>query len=146
MDPEEHKHAADRRDHELRGNPSVGIMSEVVGGGMRLERREARRRVLMALLAGLQQVGWSHARRRIAGAPDRVAAVAVGTGRAIGKTQGDDLAMIGLRVTLRGLGMASDAVLGDGEPCAVPISGRLCHVVMGQLGYCLLYTSRAHET
>src|SRR5450759_5768828 len=82
MDPEEHEHAADRQIHELRGKPSIGIAREVVGGGMRLERREARRRVLMALLTGLQQVGWSHARRRIAGAQDGVAAVAVGTGRA----------------------------------------------------------------
>src|SRR5664279_1181000 len=52
------------------------------------------------------------------------------------KAHDDDLAMIGLRITLRGLRMASDAVLGDGEPRAVPVGKRPWHVLMGQLGYC----------
>ena len=88
----------------------------------------------MAFLAGVQQIGRRHARGRIAGAQDRVAAVAVGTGRAIGKAHDDDLAVIGLGVTLRRLRMASDAVLVDGDPRLLPLGRRPRHVFVRQLG------------
>ncbi len=134
MGPEEQQHAADRQVHELRGDPRIGIMREVVGRGVRLERGKARRRVDMALAAGVQQIGRRHARGRIAGAQDGVAAVAVRTGCAIGKTHDDDLAVIRLGVTLRRLRMASDAVLGDGEPRAVPVGRGLRRILMRQFG------------
>ena len=69
MDPEEQQHAADRQVHEFRGEPRVGIMSEVVGRGMRLERREARCRVrwhfwqVFSRLAGATLDAGSLARR-----------------------------------------------------------------------------------
>ena len=57
MRPEEREGAAEQQQHELRGDPRARIAIEVVVVGVRLEVQEARGRVEMALLAGLQAVG-----------------------------------------------------------------------------------------
>ena len=135
MDPENHQHTADRRDDEFRGDPNIGIVRKVVGCGVRFESREARRRVGMTILAGLQQVARRHGRCRVARRQDVVRAVAVGTGRDIGIAQCGDLAVIGLQVTLRGLRVAIGAVFVDSKSRSVLVGKRPWHGLMWQRGY-----------
>ena len=111
-------------------------MRKVVGRGVRFERREARGGVLVALPAGLQQIGRRHARSRIAGAPNRVAAVAIEASRAPGKAHGADLAVIGLRIALPCRRVTVAAVVVEGKSLPVARGERCRQVPMRQLGYC----------
>ena len=129
MRPEEREDAAKQQQHELGREPGVGITTEVFVVGVRLELHEARRRVEMALLAGLQAVVRMHARCRIVHALDRVAAVAVEALGGIGEAQRVDLTVVGPHVGLQLLVVAIAAVLGDQQPGRV--ERRVLDVVRG---------------
>jgi len=118
--PEEREGAGEQPDHEFRGGPDIGIALEIVGRAVRLEGRESPRRVLVALLAGLDAVAREHARFRIVDALDGVAAMAVEALGRVGEAQRVDLAVIGLGIGLEAFGVTVAAVLGDDELGLVP--------------------------
>jgi hypothetical protein len=57
MRPEERECSDQQLDHEFRGDPDIREAGKVVSRAVRLERGEALRRALVALLAGLQAIG-----------------------------------------------------------------------------------------
>jgi hypothetical protein len=98
MRPEEREGPSQEADHELGGQPGVGIAAEIVGRGMRLERKEARRRLGMTGLAGLQTIVGMHVRGRIAHPLNGMAAVAVEALGRMGIAQCVHLPVIGVGV------------------------------------------------
>ena len=115
---------------------TIGIMGKVVGRRVRFERCEARRCVLMALLAGLQQVRWRCAGSWIAGRPDRVAAVAIEARSRIGIAQGRDFTVVGLRIALPSPHVTVAAVVVEDKPLPIARGERCREVLVRQVGYC----------
>jgi hypothetical protein len=113
VQPEEGEDTGEQRDHELGGEPHMGIAFEIVGIAVRLERGEALDRVLMTFPTGGKAVRPVHLRCRVVHPLDFVVSVAVEALGRIGITQGAHLAVVGTGIGLQLLVVAVPAICGN---------------------------------